>query len=138
MSNRWTHAICTDCWDKKRPDSPAPRLPDGRDIESGPLEMCCFCGAGTAAGIYVRADPQTTKCGGEHLKKEDLAPLGDVERRQRALRSRQTVEDILNDKDDDWDTPDCCIHHRDAWIVLVEEIKRLRILLKIKGKLSLD
>ncbi len=54
----WTHAICDDCWDAKRPERPSPR--DGK----GEPTMCCFCGAPTASGIYVREDPKKTKCAG--------------------------------------------------------------------------
>ena len=50
----WTHAICSDCWDKRHPDRPSPRA--GR----GEWEACCFCGKGTVSGIYVREDPATT------------------------------------------------------------------------------
>ena len=57
----WTHAICSDCWDKREPGRPAPRLG-----EPGPAEICCFCGLPTASGIYVRDDPATVKCAGQH------------------------------------------------------------------------
>jgi len=51
--SEWTHSICSDCWDKQRPESPSPR--EG----TGDTECCCFCGAATASGIYVREDPAT-------------------------------------------------------------------------------
>jgi len=51
MSN-WTHAICDDCWDKQHPDRPSPRAGEGE------TECCCWCGAATWSGIYLRADPK--------------------------------------------------------------------------------
>lgn len=56
--SNWDHAICGRCfvdqWGSKRP---------ARIVE-GEREICCFCGADTDAGIYVRRDPKETPCQG--------------------------------------------------------------------------
>ena len=59
------HAICDDCWAGKNPKRVPMRC---KTIE---CESCCFCGAPTLSGIYVRHDPKDEKlaCKGEH--KED-------------------------------------------------------------------
>lgn len=48
----WSHAICAPCWEERFPDlTPyVLAIPD--------LELCCFCGEDTEAGIYIRDDPQ--------------------------------------------------------------------------------
>lgn len=56
----WTHAICVACWNKLRPETPA------QDSDVGRLEDCCWCGAKTEAGIYLRGDPKALLCKGEH------------------------------------------------------------------------
>ena len=56
----WTHAICDDCWDDRRPDTPAPRM------TAGEIEHCCYCGRHTASGIYVRDDPASIADHDEH------------------------------------------------------------------------
>lgn len=54
----WTHAICSRCWLKHWGSRRPTRLVEGE------AEICCFCGADTDAGIYVRRDPKETPCQG--------------------------------------------------------------------------
>ena len=51
-ATEWRHAICWDCWGARYAGRRPVRLlePD--------LETCCYCGAGTLSGMYVRADPR--------------------------------------------------------------------------------
>lgn len=54
----WTHAICSTCWTGEWGARHPARLGDGEP------EICCFCGADTNAGIYVKRDPKETPCQG--------------------------------------------------------------------------
>lgn len=56
--SKWTHAICTDCWEEQNGDR-TPVTTKGLG-----MEICCFCGEKTSAGIYTRKDPEKTKCRG--------------------------------------------------------------------------
>jgi hypothetical protein len=56
--SNWTHAICSRCWATDWGAKAPARLVEGE------TEICCFCGADTAAGIYVRRDPARTPCQG--------------------------------------------------------------------------
>jgi hypothetical protein len=47
----WTHAICVGCWMTRNPDRVPVTLTEPK------IERCCFCGNGSAGGIYVRAAP---------------------------------------------------------------------------------
>lgn len=68
--SRWTHAICAPCWNERHPERPIETT--SRIVESFRIdEPCCFCGETTSAGIYLRADPQTTLCKGEHPNESD-------------------------------------------------------------------
>lgn len=58
--DRWTHAICERCWVAREGGRP-PVTVAGADCEE-----CCFCGASTRGGIFVRAHPMTALCGGKH------------------------------------------------------------------------
>jgi hypothetical protein len=51
--SNWTHAICDDCWDEQRPESPSPQK------GTGDPQACCYCGKPTCSGIFVRDDPAT-------------------------------------------------------------------------------
>lgn len=56
----WTHVICEVCWSKREPG----RVP--HQVMDDDPQRCCFCGASTSAGIYVRENPTNLKCGGRH------------------------------------------------------------------------
>lgn len=58
--SKWTHPICSACWEQREPNREPVRL---REPE---VERCCFCGKVHASGIYVREDPNVTACGGSH------------------------------------------------------------------------
>ena len=58
--SRWSHAICRLCWDAQTPDREPTVLRYPHE------ETCCFCGAVTQEGIYVRENPARLRCGGEH------------------------------------------------------------------------
>jgi hypothetical protein len=49
----WTQAICERCWGIAHPGMEPTRLIDPE------FETCCFCGAHTDDGIYVRIDPRS-------------------------------------------------------------------------------
>lgn len=50
---RWTQPCCGECWAQQNPNRYPVRI---KPIEA---EICCFCGATTYSGIYVRIDPLT-------------------------------------------------------------------------------
>jgi hypothetical protein len=58
--SKWTHAICIPCWNEKNPDR------DPITLREEEKETCCFCGAPTTAGIYIREDPNKVLCKGNH------------------------------------------------------------------------
>ena len=49
--SKWTHAICSDCYDLEEPGRRPTVLIAADD------ELCCFCGKETDDGIYYRKDP---------------------------------------------------------------------------------
>ena len=61
--SRWTHNICTDCWEETQ-DVVVPT----RVIEAD-KEICCWCNKETTSGIYLRHDPDdpVLKCKGTHV-----------------------------------------------------------------------
>jgi len=62
MSSPWTHSICEDCWKKKEPDRPAFSFHENYRQQ----EVCCYCQKSHRSGIYVRDDPRTLPCKGNH------------------------------------------------------------------------
>ena len=55
--------MCDPCWKRREPNREAVRvLVEGKGFN----ERCCFCGSHHASGIYVRQDPTTLPCNGEH------------------------------------------------------------------------
>jgi hypothetical protein len=62
--SRWTHSICESCWTARNPDRQPVKLRAEQD------ETCCYCGQPHSSGIFVRDDPSTLKCNGQH--EEDL------------------------------------------------------------------
>jgi hypothetical protein len=69
--SRWNHAICDPCWEAREPT----RTPVRRTIPQE--EVCCYCGARTTSGIYVRDDPDLVPCAGvhpDHLQAATEAP----------------------------------------------------------------
>jgi hypothetical protein len=63
---RWNHAMCDDCWTVWDPSHDPVRVREAYR-ES---EKCCFCGAPTISGIYVRVDPDKTPCKGNHVQSD--------------------------------------------------------------------
>jgi hypothetical protein len=55
----WTHAVCARCWLGDWGIRARAFLSD-----TGDIDLCCFCGRDTDAGIYLRRDPSTTPCQG--------------------------------------------------------------------------
>jgi len=53
--SKWTHAICDNCWDAQS-DMPPVKM------KNPDTEICCFCGAETKSGIYIRCDPAEIAC----------------------------------------------------------------------------
>lgn len=63
--SRWRHAICDECYDLESEQND--QLPEEPvRLQQPEQEDCCFCGAKTKSGIYIRKDPSQTKCGGTH------------------------------------------------------------------------
>ena len=62
--SRWTHLACFSCYSKKYPKRTPSRLKP-EEGQSLPMEDCCYCGEGTAEGIYVRDDPVAVRCQGK-------------------------------------------------------------------------
>ncbi|MGH9042659.1 MAG: hypothetical protein ACRDZ3_20785 [Acidimicrobiia bacterium] len=54
----WDHAMCPRCWGAEWGARQPAR------VDEGTPEICCFCGADTDSGIYVRRDPAVTPCQG--------------------------------------------------------------------------
>lgn len=52
----YTHPVCAVCFSELHPDRSPTRLAPAE------AEACCYCGIGTASGIYVRADPRDMPC----------------------------------------------------------------------------
>jgi hypothetical protein len=50
-SYRWTQPSCQECYEERYPSTSPSRMirPES--------EQCCFCGAQTFDGLYVRVDP---------------------------------------------------------------------------------
>ncbi len=58
-----THAMCDDCWSRTqqaRSGQPPTRTEDRA------VQRCCFCGAETRSGMFMRQDPAGLRCGGRH------------------------------------------------------------------------
>lgn len=61
--SEWMHAICVPCWNRFRME---PKGYQDTMTTCAP-EVCCWCGAVTVAGIFLRGDPATMECGGIHM-----------------------------------------------------------------------
>ncbi len=59
----WKHVLCADCWYGGQP-GPFKRKPVL--VLNAPPAVCCQCRKGTLVPIYIRQDPTTLACGGEH------------------------------------------------------------------------
>lgn len=46
-------ACCASCWDERHPDRP---VRDDQPRGQADPDTCCYCGAETRDGIYVRGD----------------------------------------------------------------------------------
>lgn len=55
MRYSFTQPICNDDWEEQNPDRDPTRLTEPNE------EVCCFCGALTKSGIYIRVDPTTVQ-----------------------------------------------------------------------------
>jgi hypothetical protein len=67
MSGSWTHASCRPCFDVMWSEGGTAGRREPYQLAEAyrEAETCCFCGAQTAEGIYVRADPKIAQhCGG--------------------------------------------------------------------------
>lgn len=65
--SRWTHTMCDPCWAAQRGEATPVRM------LAAPPERCCYCGALTISGIFIREDPTTLRCGGWHEAPDDAA-----------------------------------------------------------------
>jgi hypothetical protein len=64
--SKWNHSMCQRCWDEKNPDREAVKIREEYRDETP--ETCCFCGRLHGSGIYVRHDPDSLSCKGQHEK----------------------------------------------------------------------
>lgn len=62
MSNRWTHLVCTMCWNARQIVEIAKITPASPEDFDDDAEPCCACGTMTSSGIYVRDYPEKMKC----------------------------------------------------------------------------
>lgn len=60
--SKWTHALCTECYELFEPGREPSRLAVG----VADIEACCNCGRMTGSGIYYRCDPEKLLCKGKH------------------------------------------------------------------------
>ncbi len=68
MASKWTHAICTACWEWRCNELGEKGRPACM-IKDAPTETCCWCGRETGLGMYVREDPaKVTYC--DHERSE--------------------------------------------------------------------
>lgn len=78
----WVHNICLDCWC-------AQQKADGLTIdlssEEGPEDVCCWCGKRTSSGIYQRADPEETRCNGNHNESRNITDMSELVPSGRAI-----------------------------------------------------
>ena len=83
----WTHSICQPCWTKREPNRVAVKV---REAEPEP---CCFCGATTDTGIYLRCDPRSPalRCAPRRAMKNDHYDLGVAD--AKADNARYTFQD---------------------------------------------
>lgn len=65
--SRWSHSICEECWNKLFPDREATALKE----EHREQATCCFCVEKHSSGIYVRYNPELTKCKGVHVIRDE-------------------------------------------------------------------
>lgn len=59
----WNHSVCAACWNERNPDKPDTRAALER---TALVEKCCFCEMIHVSGIYIRQDPDSMPCKGEH------------------------------------------------------------------------
>ncbi len=60
MVSKWTHVSCGSCYSRMNPGREPSKVVDATE------EICCFCRKITDEGIFVRADPNSALCKGEH------------------------------------------------------------------------
>lgn len=53
----WTHAVCIDCWNIRKPGQEPVR------IHNDDTQVCCDCGKDTTDGVYIREDPKKVMFG---------------------------------------------------------------------------
>lgn len=56
----WSHVMCEECWVFLRTGVPYRTI-------SSPAKKCCYCDKESNTGIYVRGNPATTPCKGQHV-----------------------------------------------------------------------
>lgn len=66
---QWNHAQCVACWNRDNPDNLV-NARRAQDIVRRESLTCCFCGALTWAGIFVREDPAKLGCRGQHQEED--------------------------------------------------------------------
>lgn len=62
--SKWNHVVCGRCYGMMYPGREPVRMKDAIEEQAG--DSCCFCGRVTNEGIFVRADPDSALCKGDH------------------------------------------------------------------------
>lgn len=60
-----THSFCDDCFQAALPPNRTHRIEPTRTAQAEPLP-CCVCNAEHQSGIFIRRDPSTLACKGDH------------------------------------------------------------------------
>jgi hypothetical protein len=60
----WTHNLCRPCWNALY-GSREPSV-----VTNASLDICCACGNVNSVGIYIRYNPRSMQCGGNHKENE--------------------------------------------------------------------
>jgi hypothetical protein len=90
--SEWTHAICGHCWGRLNPNQVIPIA-----VRKPEIEVCCFCGALTAGGIYVRQNPRGSRCKGTHMRgPSDVTESTIIEIQDLKEENRQLKEHITD------------------------------------------
>jgi len=67
MSSRWEHYVCGACYAGLQPGRKPTRVIDAKP------GICCACGKRHASGIFMRANPASMACRGQHDDEPEAA-----------------------------------------------------------------
>ena len=65
----WRHTVCDSCYNERSAaDDAMPETPVR--LKHTELEKCCGCGVEHTSGIYIRAEPSSMQCRGNHEQED--------------------------------------------------------------------